>query len=444
MSENLNQQIEIKEKIERLINQGLIDEASKELIKNEDIIENEKWKLTTKSVINILKGDINSAEEILKGGLIKYPFTADILFNLAYIYEQKHDFQSAYDFYLDAKDTLNKNEKVSAELALNNLKNKSVDLIEKEKIAVFIKPGLDNFIDEIISGLSDRYRVRKILVSSYEQIDQGMDWADICWFEWCDELVMYGSNNELAINKKIICRLHGYEVYTKYINNVKWETIDHLIIVAPHIKRIFREKIDPIILNENKVSIIYCGIDEKVYPFSNKKKGYNIGYLGYINYKKNIPLSLKIFYDLYKKDKRYKFYLAGQFQDERVFRYVDYFIKSNKLENNIFIEGWKNFDEKINWLKKIDYILISSIDEGLCYAAAESMLTGIKPVLHNCEGINDHYVNKYIYNTVEEATQMIESEIYSSIEYRSFIEEYYSKDKEIKTIKSLLKTFTEI
>ena len=35
--------------------------------------------------------------------------------------------------------------------------------------------------------LSEDYFVRKMIVSDLKQIDAGMEWADICWFEWCDE-----------------------------------------------------------------------------------------------------------------------------------------------------------------------------------------------------------------------------------------------------------------
>lgn len=58
-----------------------------------------------------------------------------------------------------------------------------------------------------------------------------MQWADICWFEWCDELIAYGSKLELAREKKVICRLHSYEAFTDYINNVTWNSIDKLIVV---------------------------------------------------------------------------------------------------------------------------------------------------------------------------------------------------------------------
>ena len=44
-------------------------------------------------------------------------------------------------------------------------------------------------------------KLKKIIVNNYSQIDNGMEWADICWFEWCDELIEYGSKHKLSRDK---------------------------------------------------------------------------------------------------------------------------------------------------------------------------------------------------------------------------------------------------
>lgn len=430
----------LKQRIENLINQGYVEDAIKVLDKYEHLFkEDRKWLITTKSVTYLLKGKLQLAENLLLEGLATYPFNGDILFNLAYLFEQKKEYQRSYDFYLAAKDILNESENTTISDAIINLRNSSpTALTTKKKMVVFVRPGLDSFIDNIIQGLSNDYNVRKVTVQSYDQVEVGMNWADITWFEWCDELLIYATQLNISMKKKIICRIHGYEVYTENILKVNWSAVDHLIIVAPHIKRIFREKINELIVNDEKISLIFCGVDDKAYPLQIREKGYHIGYIGYINYKKNIPLTLKIFYELFKMDNRYSLNLAGSYQDERTKQYVEYFIKENELENHVVFEGWKTYEEKVEWFKKIDYMLISSIDEGLCFAAAESMLTGIKPVLHNCEGIKDHYKGKYIYNTVQEAISIILEEEYNSKEYREYIKENYSLNREITEIKQLI------
>ena len=188
-----------------------------------------------------------------------------------------------------------------------------------------------------------------------------------------------------------------------------------------------------------RIHTVFCGINMDRYPLNIKTKGYNLGYLGYINFKKNIPLTLDIFKKLHNIDSRYKLYIAGQFQDLRTLAYFQYFIKEYKLDKSVVFDGWQNEKKKIEWLKKIEYMVISSIDEGLCFAAAEAMASGIKPILHNCEGLKDHYDKKYIFNSVDEAVKMITEEKYDSREYRNFIQHNYRNDLQIDKIKQIIK-----
>lgn len=69
-----------------------------------------------------------------------------------------------------------------------------------------------------------------------------MEWADICWFEWCDELIEYGSKHRLAESKKVICRLHSYEAFDLYLNNIDWNNIDKIIFVSQKIKSVVLER----------------------------------------------------------------------------------------------------------------------------------------------------------------------------------------------------------
>ncbi|APR01500.1 hypothetical protein EXN65_01540 [Clostridium botulinum] len=52
---------------------------------------------------------------------------------------------------------------------------KGVDIVEaQKKIVFFILPGLDNFIDDIIEYLSQKYDTKKVIVNHYDQIDEEM------------------------------------------------------------------------------------------------------------------------------------------------------------------------------------------------------------------------------------------------------------------------------
>lgn len=431
----------IKDNIQTLIDNNKLQEALNLIDQYSKIDSSDIELYSIKGVIFIMQGYLDKAEDIFKEGIAINNEDFDLNYNLGYLYEKEEEFNLSVKYYKKALEYCDDEkiktdvtaiiEKISSE---NNIKV----IEEKNKIAFFVKEGLDSFLDDIINRLSYEYETKKIIVTEYNQIDEWMQWADICWFEWCDELIAYGSKHRLANEKKIICRIHGYEVYTNYIKEAIWSNVDQLIIVAPHIRRIFEENTKDVDKGKLKIDTIFCGINVNEYPFNKKTKGFNLGYLGYINYKKNIPFTLDIFKKLHEMDNRYKLHIAGEFQDARTLAYLKYFIKEYKLENSFFFYGWLNQEEKIKWFKNIDYMVISSIDEGLCFAAAESMCSGIKPILHNCEGIKDHYDARYIFNTLDEAVNMITEKEYFSEEYRDFIYQKYNLQNEIEKIKKII------
>lgn len=301
------------------------------------------------------------------------------------------------------------------------------------KLVFFVRRGLDSFIDSIIESLSGIYETRKIIVENYSQIDEYMKWADVCWFEWCDELIAYGSKLELAKEKGMICRLHSYESFTDNINNVKWNNVDRLILICDYIKDFLTTHFN---LDEKIISVIPNGIDENKWTFKEQNNGYNIAYVGYINYKKGPMLLLHAFKAIYDKDNRYKLYIAGQFQDQRDILYYNQMVNELDLENNVIYEGWQeNLDD---WLSDKNYIICTSIFESQNMSVMQAMCKGIKPIIHNFAGAKEIYPSKYVWNTIDEAITMINSSEYNSVEYKKYIIENFAQDKQIEKIKDVI------
>lgn len=302
-----------------------------------------------------------------------------------------------------------------------------------KKIVFFVRSGLDSFLGDIINDLSSVYEVKKVVVTEYKQIDEGMQWADICWFEWCDEFIGYGSKHRLAIQKKIVCRLHSYEAFTQYPASVNWDAVDKLILVAEHIQNFVIEKFK---LEREKTVVISNGIDMNKLSFKERTSGFNIAYVGYINYKKGPMLLLHAFKAIYDKDPRYRLYIAGEFQDERDILYYDQMIKEMRLEKNILFQGWQNnLDE---WLEDKNYIICTSVLESQNISVMQAMAKGIKPLIHNFVGAKSIYASKYIWNTIDEVVNMIISNTYHSNEYRNYIDYHFSLVKQMSNIKNVL------
>lgn len=426
---------QIKENIQFLIDDNKLNEAMDLIDKYFEISINDVEMYSIKAVIFIMQGNISEAEEVLKQGLTIDEENFDLNYNLGYIYEQKEKLEEAVKHYKKALENCH-DENITTDI--NNIvekilsEHKSFQVKTKKKLAFFVKMGMDSFLGDIINKLSDEYEIKKVVVTDYKQIDEWIHWSDICWFEWCDEIIIYASKLNFTKKKRIICRLHSYEAFTDYPSKVNWENVDKLIFVAEHIKKVVLDKVK---IKEEKIAIIPNGIDVSKYSFKERNLGFNVAYVGYINYKKGPMLLLHTFKALYDKDKRYKFYIAGQFQDERDVLYFNQMIKEFGIEKNVFYEGWQdNLDE---WLEDKNYILCTSVLESQNMSVMQAMAKGIKPIVHNFVGAKTIYNEKYVWNTIDEAVKNITSRDYNSREYREFVQKNYCdkvKHKEIMNV----------
>lgn len=427
---------QLKKNIQQLIDNGILKEA-KYLIEQYKIITKDDVEVySMDAVVFIMEGKLQEAEEVLKEGLNIDENNFDLNYNLAYVYEQIEKFNLALEYCEKAKISC-KDEKLKEQIniTINEIKDKYPEAVNDSRfrLVFFVKQGMDSFLGDIIEGLSDDYTTKKIVVTEYKQIDEGMEWADICWFEWCDELVIYGSKLDVAKKKKVVCRLHSYEAFTEYPSKVNWDKVDKVIFIAEHIKNFVSDKFK---IHNKKLLVISNGIDINKWKFAERKPGFNVAYVGYINYKKGPMLLLQTFKAIYDRDHRYKLYIAGKFQDDRDVLYFQQMMKEFGIEKNVIYEGWQNnLDE---WLEDKNYILCTSILESQNISVMQAMAKGIKPIIHNFVGAKNIYPKEYIWNTIDEAIKILQDKNYNSSEYRKFIEDKYSLEMQIKSLKTLL------
>lgn len=305
-----------------------------------------------------------------------------------------------------------------------------------KKISFICAAGLDNFIDPIIEGLASEYTVRKFVVRSKQDIFNAIDYGQIIFCEWCNEIAIIATNYEGIKGKKVIVRLHSYEIFTDFPKQINWDVVDKLIFVAPHIREILNELI-PDIKDKVKTEIIYNGVDIDSIRWKERQPGYNIAWVGFINYKKNPPMALQIMNELVNTCNKYKLHIAGSYQDLRYKIYLEYMIKEMGLQDNVVFYGWVN-DMEGFWKDK-NYLLHTSIHEGHSYAINESLVRGIKPVIHNFRGAKELYPKYAIFNTIEGAVNIITNKNYYPRAYMNWvIDKGWTLDKQVKQIEEVI------
>lgn len=298
-------------------------------------------------------------------------------------------------------------------------------------------PGLQSFLKDIVGHLASRFTVRTCYSTDPQEILKTIQWADVVWLEWANELAIgITKNPHLLDGKRVICRLHSYEAFENYLEKIDWCKIDDLVFVASHIQEIAIDRFPALAGQVKRIHIIPNGIDMDRFGFSRRNRGHRLAFIGDINYKKGPMLLLHAFRELVQVDDRYTLHVAGRLQNARYALYFSQMMKEMKLDANIQWCGW--VDDVQNWLRDKQYVVCSSVLEGHPVGIMEAMACGLKPVIHNFVGARRIYPDGFLWNTIPEFIEQVTSESYDSNTYRDYIETNYSLKSQLKKIDRLI------
>lgn len=269
---------------------------------------------------------------------------------------------------------------------------------EKARLKIAFFDSQNAFGKDIASHFNLHHDMRIFQGNSVDNIRKLLEWADLAWFEWCDQLVIEAT--KLPRKCPIICRLHSYEAFTTMPDAVDWSKVDKLVMVNQSVDKVMS------ILHPNAMVprvIIPNGVDTTKYRIpSNKKYGKNVCSVGYINYKKDPTLMLQCFKAMHELDPEFRFFIAGDYQDPRFKFYFDHLIP--KLGIPVQFDGW--IDNVPEYFRDKDFVISTSVFESFHYSIAEGMASGLMPLVHNWPGSENIYPEKYRFSTPEECAEI--------------------------------------
>ena len=109
----------------------------------------------------------------------------------------------------------------------------------KKRIGFLCLPGLETFIKPIAEHFSINYNVRTCYSNSLPELESVIVWSDLIFLEWGNQLAIELSQKiPVLADKKVILRIHSYEVLSDFLKHIKWDVINSTIFVAKHIKDI--------------------------------------------------------------------------------------------------------------------------------------------------------------------------------------------------------------
>lgn len=292
------------------------------------------------------------------------------------------------------------------------------------------------FVMPLVEELRKYYKVK---IFEYEDdtglLQQQLRSVDLAWFEWGNGPVVPASNMEHGT--PIINRIHRYEIYSESPKHINWSRIDKTIFTSPSMIKRFEKKFP----EENRLArpeLVEIGVDTSLFTYVDKPLTKNLLYVGRIHPHKNPSLLLQVFAKLIQQDSEYHLTVIGGFSDELFEEFFyDQLDKLHIADNTTFL-GKLTQPEIVEHYQRADYFIISSIIEGLSQASLEAMSCGARPVINNYYGSEKAYPVEYIYNTVDEAVEMILNPVSMRFDNRKFIEERYDLESKVRKVREII------
>lgn len=274
---------------------------------------------------------------------------------------------------------------------------KAVREITGKRIAIFAE--YPSFLTDIIAYLSQRNDVRCFERPMPERIAQMSGWADLVWFEWCDQLLIHASHQTKG--RPIVCRIHSYEVFTDMPGKVNWPQVDQLIFVNDSVRQLFERQVRC----TTPRTVIHNGVDTDRYVIPPEKpRTKKIASVGFINYKKNPALLLYCFKKIHEYDPSYSLHIAGTFQDSRYQLYFEHFLKQHPLP--VVFDGWVS--DMPAWYADKDFVISTSLFESFHYSIAEGMASGLLPLVHDWYGAENLYPREYLFSDPDKCLALLQ------------------------------------
>ena len=416
---------------EMLFTEGKIDEAEECFLSAIEKDENNKDAYNNLGVIAVRKEDVRSAVDYFTKSLEIDPFNKDAIINYADLLKTLDQLHIAAPLLerLVVKDPYDK----EITQLLEDIRS-APQIISK--IAILCLPDFESFLGDIVCFLKTGYEVRTCYTNNEQEIESAVEWADIVWLEWANQMAMHVTNNVSGIvNKKVICRLHGYEVFTDMPEHINWNVVDRLIFVAKHKQEIFNQRFKTQSLAQ---FYIRNGVNTDTFKITEKKTNTKrLVLLGHLNFRKGLPMLLQFYHELLKHDPEYHLYIRGSFQEPRLAMAAKTMVHELSLEKKIEFVDW--VDDLNTWLTDKSHILSFSLEESFHYSIGNGMAAGLKPVIHAWTESRDIWPEEFIFNDLDSFLKIMQDKTFEPKRYRNLLfENNLTTSTQTANIKNLI------
>lgn len=307
-----------------------------------------------------------------------------------------------------------------------------------QRLLLICLKGHDHFTGDLTRALAPEVAVERVVSTEANDFVAPIQRHSTIWVEWGDQLAVWLTRQGAALlqGKRLILRMHSYEILDGFCDNIDFTKVDDLVLVAPHMRDILFARLPHVRQQVGRVHVIPNGVDLDRFAFAPRQAGPNIAMVGNVNYKKDPMVMLHAFRELCRAEPGLHLHVAGKFENIRYELAFQHFAAVNGLKERIHLHGW--VDDVAAWLADKHYIMVSSVMEGHPVAPLEAMARGIRPLIHSFLGAEALFPRELVWRDFGELLEMVRGP-YDSQAYRDFVAAHYSLARQAQAFKDMLR-----
>jgi len=310
-------------------------------------------------------------------------------------------------------------EKLLQELESPGLKAEA----QGESVLMCCQKSLEYFALQLCDELEKSLVVRRMVSGSFGAFHWPLKSASTIWLEWGSDLSIEATRQaELLRGKKVIVRLHSFDILNRQAGQVNYDLVTDVVFVCHYMRDLF-QRLAPDRLNNVRVHVIHNGIQLERFPFKGGRGRKKIAFVGRLEAKKDPMLMVQAFHFLLSRHPELELHVAGAPDNNRFYLSIPDFLAKNKLERSTHFYG--HVEDIPAWLADKDYIFCTSPIESQGVGLLEAMHSGLRPLIYDFPGAENLYPQNYLWRNLDELDRLL-SEGPSPEDCRDFVAEKYS------------------
>ena len=289
--------------------------------------------------------------------------------------------------------------------------------------------SLETFAVALCNALEKKAIVKRVVADNLAAFQWPLKSASTVWLEWGADLSVAITRQAelLAGKKKVIVRLHSFEILGGQAGQVNYDVVTDVVFVSNYMRRLF-ERMYPGRLSRVRVHVIHNGIDLKGFPFIPGKKRDKIAFVGRLDFKKDPMVMMQAFHFLRQRHPDLELHVAGAPDNNRYYLSMPDFLAKNGLGPDA-ARFYGHVKDVPAWLADKDFILCTSPFESQGVGLLEAMHRGLRPLIYSFPGAEELYPAASLWRNFDELDELLVGGRPPE-EYCQFVADKYSMERQ--------------